>query len=93
MFKKHFYNQSSQYENTDSSMCLRYINHCLKVKYPLCFFCWNCSTVAQMKNYLKSTSAIKVATEPTIFAVSEDEWNTKEDSHRFQVLLIRRLSQ
>ena len=30
--------------------------------YLLCFFCWKCSTVAQIKNYLKCTSAIKVAT-------------------------------
>ena len=37
LFKKHFCNQSSHYENTDGGMCPRYINYCLKEKYPLCF--------------------------------------------------------
>ena len=63
--------------------------------------CWLCSThytAVRVKNYTKSTSAIKVATvrktdefryewkpscataKSTLFAVSKDEWDTKEDT-------------
>ena len=63
--------------------------------------CWLCSTrytAVRIKNYLKSASAIKIATltntdnfryeekpsraiaKSTLFAVSKDEWDTKEDA-------------
>ena len=64
--------------------------------------CWLCSThytTVRIKNCLKSTSAIKIATmtnmddfrytegklsraiaKLTLFAVSKDEWDTKEDT-------------
>ena len=63
-----------------------------------CQLCSTSYTAVQIKNCLKSTSAIKIATMPntylfryegkpsraiaksTLFAVSKDEWDAKEDT-------------
>ena len=63
-----------------------------------CRLCSTRYTAVRIKNYLKSTSAIKIATmkntddfhyegkpshattKSTLFAVSKDEWDTKEDT-------------
>ena len=76
-------------------------NYCLKSEVSLtlrCRLCSTCYTAVQIKNYLKSAFAIKIATmtntddfcykgkpshaivKSTLFAVSKDEWDTKEDT-------------
>ena len=82
-----------------------YINYRLKSKVFItlrCRLCSTCYTAVRIKNCLKSTSAIKIATitntddfrscfryegkpscantKSTLFAVSKDEWDTKEDT-------------
>ena len=76
-------------------------NYRLKSEVSISLHCWLCSTrytAVRIKNCLKSTSAIKIATitntdnfrhegkpsraiaKSTLFAVSKDEWDTKEDT-------------
>ena len=78
-----------------------YVNYHLKSEVSIMLHCWLCSThckAVQIKNCLKNTSAIKIATvintdnfryegkpsraiaKLTLFAVSKDEWDTKEDT-------------
>ena len=78
-----------------------YINYCLKSEASITLRCQLCSTrytAVRIKNCLKSTSAIKIATikdmdtfhyegklshataKLTLFAVSKDEWDKKEDT-------------
>ena len=78
-----------------------YINYRLKSEVTITLRCRLCSTsykAVQIKNCLKSTSDIKIATmtnmddfryewkpshaivKSTLFAVSKDEWDTKEDT-------------
>ena len=78
-----------------------YINYRLKSEASITLLCRLCSThytAVRIKNCLKSTSAIKIATmkntddfryegkpshvtaKSTLFAVSKDEWDTKEDT-------------
>ena len=80
---------------------LVYINYPLKSEVSITLLSPLCSThytAVQIKNCLKSTSAIKIATmkntdnflckgkpsrataKSTLFAVSKDEWDTKEDT-------------
>ena len=77
------------------------INCCLKSEVSIMLHCRLCSThytTVQIKNWLKSTSAIKIASmtntddfcykgkpsrviaKSTLFDVSKDEWDTKEDT-------------
>ena len=77
------------------------MNYCLKSEVSITLHCRLCSTrytAVQIKNCLKSTSAIKIATmknmddfcykgkpsrvtaKLSLFTVSIDEWDTKEDS-------------
>ena len=84
--------------------CPSYINYCLKSEVSITLRCQLCSThytALRIKNCLKSTFAIKVATmkntylydfcyykwkpsrataKLTLFAVSKDKWDTKEDT-------------
>ena len=76
-------------------------NYRLKSELSITLRCWLCSTrytAVRIKNCLKSTSAIKIATmtntddfcykgkplraiaKSRLFAVSKDEWDTKEDT-------------
>ena len=78
-----------------------YINYHLKSEVSVMLRCQLCSThytAVRIKNCLKSTSAIKIATmkntydfhyegkpscataKSTLFTVSKDEWDTKEDT-------------
>ena len=78
-----------------------YINYHMKSEVSIMLRCRRgstCYTAVRIKNSLKSTSAIKIATmtntddcyaegkpsraiaKSTLFAVSEDEWDTKEDT-------------
>jgi len=60
LFEKYICNQSSYYEiYTDGAA---YPSYHLKLKYPLCQLCSHCYTAARIKNCLKSTSVIKIAT-------------------------------
>ena len=85
--------------------CPGYINYHLKSEVSItlhCRLCSTCYTAVRIKNCLKSTSTIKIATmtntddfrscfryegkpsranaKLTLFAVSKDEWVTKEDT-------------
>ena len=78
-----------------------YINYCLKSEVSNmlhCRLCSTCYTAVQIKNCMKNTSAIKIATlkntedfhfkgkpsratsKSTLYTVSKDEWDTKEDT-------------
>ena len=78
-----------------------YINYHLKSEVSITLRCWLCSTrytAVRIKNCLKSTSVIRVATmkntdnfhfegkpsrataKSTLFTVSKDEWDTKENT-------------
>ena len=92
-----------QFVHTERNGAVRpgYINYHLKSEVSItlrCQLCSTCYTVVRIKNCLKSTSAIKIATitnmddfryegkpshaiaKLTLFAVSKDEWDTKEDT-------------
>ena len=72
--------------------CTPAINYCLKNEVSITLCCQLCSThytALQIKNCLKSTSAntvknmgkaIMSTVKSTLFAVSKDKWNTKEDT-------------
>ena len=85
----------------NGAACSSYINYCLKSELSItlhCRLCSTCYTAVQIKNLLKSTSTIKIATMKNMddfryegkpshataksirFAVSKDEWDTKEDT-------------
>ena len=91
----------STHTERKGSACPSYINYHLKSEVSITLRCRLCSThytAVQIKNYLKSTSAIKIATmkntdnfcyegkpsrataKSTLFVVSKDEWDTKEDT-------------
>ena len=93
--------QSTHTKRKNSAAHPNYINYRLKSEVFITLRCWLCSTrytAVRIKNCLKSTSAIKIATmkntddfryegkpsrataKSTPFAVSKDEWNTKEDT-------------
>jgi len=60
-------------------------SYIMKVSTTLLYqLCSTCYTSVRIKNYLKSTSVIKVGTtiKLIIFAVSKDEWNTREGTGR-----------
>ena len=88
----------------NGALCPSYINYSLKIEVSITLHCLlrsTCYTAVQIKNCLKSSSAIKIATtknmddfhyegkpsraitKSTIFAVSEDEWDIKEDTGKF----------
>ena len=99
LFEKHLCNPRISKEMVPCAP--GYINkYHLKSEVSIMLHCWLCSTrytVVQIKNCLKSTSAIKIATmtitdnfrykgkpshaiaKSTLFTVSKDEWDTKED--------------
>ena len=100
LFKKYLCNPRIP-KQRNGAMHPSYINYCLKNEVSITLLCWLCSTcctAVQIKNCLKSTSAIKIATmknmdnfcyggkpscattKLTLFAVSKDEWDTKEDT-------------
>ena len=93
----------STHTERNGTACPTYINYCLKSEVSIMLQCWLCSThytILRIKNCLKSTPAIKVATmknmdkfhyegklscattKSTLFTVSKDEWDTKEDSDK-----------
>ena len=96
LFEKRLCNPRIPKKN--GAACPSYINYCLKSEVSITLCCGLCSiryTAVQIKNCLKSISAIKIATmknfryegKPsrattilTLFVVSEDEWDTKEDT-------------
>ena len=99
LFKKHLCNPRIPKEKNGAA-CPSYINYCLKSEVSITLCCGLCSihyTAVRIKNCLKSTSAINIATTKnmddfhykgkpsrattisTLFVVSEDEWDTKED--------------
>ena len=97
-FKKHLYNPCIPKERNGAA-CPSYR---LKSEVSITLCCQLCSTrytAVRIKNCLKRTSAIKIATmkiqtisvmkeshhvlataKSTLFAVSKDEWDTKEDT-------------
>ena len=100
LFKKHLCNPHIPKERNGAA-CPSYINYRLKSEISITFHCWLCSTrytAVRIKNCLKSTPAIKIATmkntddfcyegkpsrataKSTLFAISKDEWDTKEDT-------------
>ena len=100
LFEKHLCNPSILKERNGATSP-SHINYHLKSEVSITLHCRLCPTgytAGRIKNYLKSTSAIKVATmknmddfcykgKPshsttnlTLFAVSKDEWDTKEDT-------------
>ena len=102
LFEKHLYNPRIPKER-NRAVHPNYINYRLKSEVSITLRCRLCSTrytVVRIKNCLKSTSAIKIATmknmddfryegkpsrataKSTPFAVSKDEWDTKEDTGR-----------
>ena len=103
LFEKHLYNPRIPNER-NSATRPNYINYRLKSEVSITLHCWLCSTrytAVRIKNCLKSTSAIKIATmknmgdfrnkrkssrattKSTPFAVSKDEWDTKEDTGNY----------
>ena len=85
----------------NGAACPSYINYRLKSELSITLRCQLCSThytAVQIKNCLKSTSAIKIAAmtntdefryegnpsraiaKLTLFTISKDEWDTKEDT-------------
>ena len=105
LFKKHLCNSYIPKERNGAA-CPSYINYCLKSEVSItltkicCQLCSTCYTAVRIKNCLKSTSAIRIATmkntgdfryegKPScatakliLFAVSKDEWDTKEDTEK-----------
>ena len=100
LFKKHLCNPHIPKERNDATHP-SYINYCLKSEVSITLLCRLCSTrytAVRIKNYLKSTSVIKIATmkntddfqyegkpshvttKSTLFTVSKDKWDTKEDT-------------
>ena len=100
LFKKHLCDPRIPKERVGAS-CPSYINYCLKSELSITLCCWLCLTrytAVRIKNCIKNTSAIEVATvkitddfcyegkpshattKLTLFAVSKDEWDTKEDT-------------
>ena len=101
LFEKHLCNPRIPKER-NGVVCPGYINYHLKSEVSITLRCQLCSTwytAVRIKNCLKSTSAIKIATmtntdnfryregkpscaiaKSTLFAVSKDEWDTKEDT-------------
>ena len=98
LFRKHLYNLRIPKEMVPRP---NFINYHLKSEVSIALRCRLCSThytAIRIKNCLKSTSAIKIATtkntndfrlegrpshataKSTRFAVSKDEWDTKEDT-------------
>ena len=64
LFEKHLYNPRIPKER-NSAVCPNYINYHLKSEVSITLHCRLCSTrytAARIKNCLKSTSAIKIAT-------------------------------
>ena len=64
LFEKHLYNPRIPKER-NSAACLNYINNRLKSEASItlhCRLCSTCYTAVRIKNCLKSTSAIKIAT-------------------------------
>ena len=103
LFEKHLYNPRIPKER-NSATHPTYINYHLKSEVSIMLHCWLCSTrytAVRIKNCLKSTSAIKIATmkntddfhnegklslataKSTPFAISKDEWDTKEDTGKY----------
>ena len=101
LFKKHLYNPHIAKERNRATHPNYVNNCCLKSEVSITLRCRLCSTrytAVRIKNCLKSTSAIKIATmkktddfryegkpscataKSTLFAVSKDEWYTKEDT-------------
>ena len=96
LFEKHLCNPCIPKERNGAARP-SYINYRLKSEVSITLLCQLCSTgytPVQIRNCLKSTSAIKIATiknmddgkpphataKLTLFAVSIDEWDTKEDT-------------
>ena len=100
LFEKHLCNPHIPKERNGATR-LSYIYYRLKSEVFITLCCRLFSTrytAVRIKNCLKSTSAIKIATmtnaddfhyegkpsraiaKATLFAVSKDEWNTKEDT-------------
>ena len=101
LFKRHLCNPRIPKERNGATQP-SYINYCLKSEVSITLRCGLCSihyTAVRIKNCLKSTSVIKIATmkirtisvmkgshhvlcttKSTLFVVSKDEWNTKEDT-------------
>ena len=100
LFEKHLCNPCISKER-NGAMRPSYINYHLKSEVSITLHCRLCSThytTVRIKNCLKSTSAIKIASmtntdnfhyegkpsraiaNSTLFAVSKDEWDTKEDT-------------
>ena len=108
LFEKHLCNPRIPKERNGAA-CPSYINYCLKSEVSITLHCRLCSTrytAVRIKNCLKSTSDIKIATmtntddfryegkpshaiaKLTLFAVSKDEWDTKEDTGMKNALYI-----
>ena len=97
LFWKHLYNLHIPKEMVPRP---NFIIYCLKSEVSITLCCRLCSTsytAIRIKNCLKSTSAIKIATmddfhfegklscactKSTPFPVSKDEWDTKEDTSK-----------
>ena len=100
LFEKHLCNPRLLKERNGAT-CPSYINYHLKSEVSITLRCRLFSTrytAVRIKNCLKSTSAIKIATmtntddfhyegkpscaiaKSTLFAVSKDEWDSKEDT-------------
>ena len=103
LFENHLCNPHIPKERNGATH-LSYINYHLKSEISTTLHCRLFSTrytAVQIKNCLKSTSAIKIATmtktddfryegkpshaitKSTLFAVSKDEWDTKEDAGKY----------
>ena len=102
LFEKHLYDPCIPKER-NSAACPNYINYHLKSEVSITLHCRLCSTsytAVRIKNCLKSTSAIIIATmkntdnfryegkpshataKSTLFAISKDEWYTKEETDK-----------
>ena len=100
LFEKHLCNACMPKERNGAARP-SYINYRLKSEVSITLHCRLCSThytAVQIKNCLKSTSAIKIVAmkntddfryegkpsrataKSTLFTVSKDEWDTKEDT-------------
>ena len=103
VFEKHLCNPRISKER-NGAMHTSYINYHLKSEVSITLRCQlfsTCYTAVRIKNCLKSTSAIKIATmtntddfryegkpscaitKSTLFTVSKDEWDAKEDTGNF----------
>ena len=108
LFEKHLCNPCIPKER-NGAVCPSYINYCLKSEASITRRCRLCSshyTAVLIKNCLKSTSDIKIATmtntdtfhyegkpshaiaKSTLFAISKDEWDTKEDTSKSMKIAV-----